>query len=202
MKKIDELSILCGIEACAIMFIPEDPRPEIWPSELGVQTVFSKFRGLSEIEQNRRKLNQESFLSKSIIKGKEQLKKMRDEHRKIEMSLHMSQYFINGGNVFGNASMIDLNDIAILTNQNLDEIKGKINMKRAQEVTPLLENGGETMTQGEQALVNHFLGPMNNVDFRQNPNGSMDIINGDSGSKMLTMGDVNVHSGWLKSFIR
>ena len=34
LKKTEELSTLCGIEACAIVYGPDDPQPETWPSEV------------------------------------------------------------------------------------------------------------------------------------------------------------------------
>ncbi|CAH8259504.1 unnamed protein product [Arabidopsis lyrata] len=37
MKKVNELSTLCGINACAIIYSPYDSNPEVWPSNSGVQ---------------------------------------------------------------------------------------------------------------------------------------------------------------------
>ena len=39
MKKVSELSTLCGIEACAIVYSPYDAQPEVWPSPIVVQHV-------------------------------------------------------------------------------------------------------------------------------------------------------------------
>ncbi|KEH29199.1 MADS-box transcription factor family protein [Medicago truncatula] len=43
-KKVYELSTLCGVEACAIVYGPYEPQPKIWPSPQGVQTVLSKIQ--------------------------------------------------------------------------------------------------------------------------------------------------------------
>ena len=41
----------------------------------------------------------------------------------------------------------------------------KFEMRQAQEMTPAIENGGETMSQGEQALVKYQVqGPKTNGD--------------------------------------
>ncbi|XP_058783970.1 agamous-like MADS-box protein AGL80 [Vicia villosa] len=54
VKKVDELATLCGVEACAIIYGPYEPQPEIWPSASGVQNVLSKFMTKSEFEQRKK----------------------------------------------------------------------------------------------------------------------------------------------------
>ncbi|CAH8387939.1 unnamed protein product [Eruca vesicaria subsp. sativa] len=50
LKKVNELSTLCGINACAIIYSPYDTNPEVWPSNFGVQRVISDYRQLPEME--------------------------------------------------------------------------------------------------------------------------------------------------------
>ncbi|KAH0898534.1 hypothetical protein HID58_048102 [Brassica napus] len=54
MKKVNELSTLCGINACAIIYSPYDSNPEVWPSNSGVQRIISEFRTLPEMDQNKK----------------------------------------------------------------------------------------------------------------------------------------------------
>ncbi|MBA0610201.1 hypothetical protein Godav_011073, partial [Gossypium davidsonii] len=75
MKKLSELSSLCGIDACSIMFSPYESQPKVWPSPMGVQQVLSKLETIPEMEKNKNMLNQESFLSQKTTKAAEQLKK-------------------------------------------------------------------------------------------------------------------------------
>ncbi|KAL2322265.1 hypothetical protein Fmac_026644 [Flemingia macrophylla] len=130
MKKIGEISILCGIEACAIIYTPDDPHPEVCPSNQGVQNVLSRFRSVSEFEQSKKMFSQESFLSQRIVKARAQLKKVSNKIRKKEISLLMIQY-LNAGNIFDNANMIDLNDISRLIDKKLGEIERKDNISQA-----------------------------------------------------------------------
>ncbi|XP_020237635.1 agamous-like MADS-box protein AGL80 [Cajanus cajan] len=209
IKKVDEISILCGIEACAIIYVPENPTPEVWPSDWGVQNVLSRFRGVSELEQSKKMLSQESFLRHRIIKAQEQLKKLKAENRKKEMTLNIYQYFNASGNIFDSANMIYLNDIAHMTTQNLQEIDRKINRDQQPQdqevVAPVVPEGGEIMAQqGEQAqLVNdHVQVPeANNVNAVGNQDWPVEMINGADGDQMLTMDDVNLPSGWLNQYI-
>ncbi|KAI9177945.1 hypothetical protein LWI28_020931 [Acer negundo] len=43
LKKVSELSILCGIDACAIVYSPYNNQPDVWPSHHEVQRIVSQF---------------------------------------------------------------------------------------------------------------------------------------------------------------
>lgn len=169
MKKINEINILCGIEACAIIYTPDNPQPEVWPSERGVQSVLSRLRGVSELEKGKKKLCQESFLRQRIIKAQAQLRKLRNEIRKREVTLLMFQY-LNAKNNFDNSRMIDLNDISNLIDQNLEKIEN-ITMSQAQKMS---------------SLVNHVKGS----DTMQDDNLCMELKNG-NGDEIKPLGEVN-----------
>ncbi|KAG4974605.1 Agamous-like MADS-box protein AGL80 [Glycine max] len=139
LKKIDEITTLCGIQACAIIYTPDEPEPEVWPSNQGVESVIFNFRGVSESARNKRMFCQESLLMKNITLAQGQLKKLRDENRKKEIGLFLCQYFA-GGNNLGKCNIIDLNDITFLADKKLEEITKKIEMLLVQEVTPATEN--------------------------------------------------------------
>ncbi|MBA0729950.1 hypothetical protein Golax_022501 [Gossypium laxum] len=65
---MSELSTLCGINACAIMYSPYESQLEVWPSPIGGQQVLSKFKMILEMEQRKNMVNQESFLSQRTVK--------------------------------------------------------------------------------------------------------------------------------------
>ncbi|MCI21395.1 agamous-like MADS-box protein AGL80-like, partial [Trifolium medium] len=122
LKKVNELSTLCGIEACAIVYGPYEPEPEIWPSSpRGVQKVVSKFRTKPEFEQSKKKLSQDDYLKQRIVKGDDQLKKLRKENRENEMKMLMYEY-LKGQIVLDNISMNDLNDLSWYIDHNLKDI--------------------------------------------------------------------------------
>ncbi|KAK7269385.1 hypothetical protein RIF29_22111 [Crotalaria pallida] len=122
LKKVNELSTLCGIEACAIIYSPYEPQPEVWPSPMGVQRVLAKFMNMPELEQSKKMVNQESFLKQRILKAKEQVKKLRKDNREKEITQLMFQCLSAGNIPHNNLSMIDLNDLAWLIDQNLKDI--------------------------------------------------------------------------------
>ncbi|KHN05997.1 agamous-like MADS-box protein AGL80 [Glycine soja] len=137
LKKTEELSTLCGIEACAIVYGPNDPRPEIWPSESGVINVLGKFKSMPQWEQTKKMANQERFIADSIVKGKEKLKKLADENKEKEMSLFMVQWLKTGKvQPEHNMTMADFNVLSSMIDQNLKDIAKKMEMLNVNEVIP------------------------------------------------------------------
>lgn len=122
-KKIDEITTLCGIEACVIFFSPKDPQPEVFPTSLEAHKVLSRFKETLEYQKNM--LYQESFLKEKISIAQEKLTRQLIENRKKEIELRMFEY-LSAGQIFGNVSMTDLNDISCLIDQKLKETEQKI----------------------------------------------------------------------------
>ncbi|XP_023642507.1 agamous-like MADS-box protein AGL80 [Capsella rubella] len=84
MKKIHELTVLCGIEACAVVYNPSNSTPEAWPSNSGVKNVVEKFEMLTEVEQEKRMVNHEGFLKQNISKAvANNNKKMKDNGERL-----------------------------------------------------------------------------------------------------------------------
>ena len=150
IKKIDEISTLCGIEACAIVFDENDPQPEVWPSPWGVQKVLSRFRRLPELEQSKKMFNQESFLKQRIQKAQEQLKKQRNDNKRKEMT-HLMFQCLNAGQIFDNVGMDDLNDVSWLIDQHLKQIERNLDQSQAEEV---VQNQAGNVNGGEQGMEN------------------------------------------------
>ena len=70
----------------------------------------------------------------------------------------MLQY-LTAGKVVGNPSLVDLNDLSWLIDQNLNEIEKKITMLQIQEVViPVIENEGH---------MNHVQGLESNMDTKK-----------------------------------
>ncbi|XP_058783783.1 agamous-like MADS-box protein AGL80 [Vicia villosa] len=166
IKKVDEISTLCGIEACAIIFGENDPQPEVWPSPQGVQNVLSRFKRLPELEQNKKMLNQESFLKQRIQKAQEQLNKQKIDNKRKEMT-HLMFQCLNAGQIFESVNMGDLNDLSWLIDQNLKHIERRIDETQVKEI---FENRVENFNGMEQGMVS-------NVDVMQRKTSSMDFNN-------------------------
>ncbi|RHN60955.1 putative transcription factor MADS-type1 family [Medicago truncatula] len=126
MKKINEISTLCGVEACAIISEQNSPQVEVWPSDSGVRSVISRFRSLPGVEQSKKMVDQEVFLRQTIGKVYGQLKKQRLETRKKEMT-NIIDHYIQTVEFNGNSmSKYDLNDFSSFIDENLKEVDRKM----------------------------------------------------------------------------
>ncbi|KAL8130444.1 hypothetical protein V2J09_019599 [Rumex salicifolius] len=135
LKKMYELTTLCEIEACAVIYSPYDAQPEAWPSAIGAQRVLSKFRRMPEMEKSKKMVNQEAFLRQRINKAAEQLKKQQKENREKEITQVM-HHCLGGKASVQNMNLVDLNDLGWLIDQNLKEIYKRIETLKKQPAAP------------------------------------------------------------------
>lgn len=126
MKKLSELSILCGVEICAIVSSPYDAEPDVWPSAVGVRRTLARFQSMPESDQSKNMVNQESYMSKRIQKVEEQLEKLRKENRDKEMREIMCGCLGGEKLVIKNMSSLDLYDFGRFLEKTSMEIQNKI----------------------------------------------------------------------------
>lgn len=124
MKKADELSTLCGVEGCAILYNPYDPQPNVWPAELEARNVLERFRNIPEVEQSRRMMNQETFTTQMFTKVQEQVVKEQKQNERKKMTNVMFPCL--NVNKIQNLSLADLNEMGNLVGQNLRDIERSI----------------------------------------------------------------------------
>ncbi|KAL6964883.1 hypothetical protein U1Q18_035936 [Sarracenia purpurea var. burkii] len=116
MKKAHELSALCDVETCVIIFSTYSAEPEVWPTHLGAQRVIAKFRRMPEQEQSKKMANQESFARERLAKSEEKLRKQQKDNRQKEVADLMYRCLVGGGLEY--LGFIDLRDLGWLLNQN------------------------------------------------------------------------------------
>ncbi|EOA26251.1 hypothetical protein CARUB_v100244820mg, partial [Capsella rubella] len=73
-KKLNEIKTLCGVDACAVIYDPEKPTPDVWPSEPEVSDVIKRVD--TETATKRIMMNQKDFLNQCIEKAKKQERRM------------------------------------------------------------------------------------------------------------------------------
>ncbi|KAM4107911.1 hypothetical protein ACB094_03G003400 [Castanea mollissima] len=196
LKKVSELSTLCGIKSCAIIYSPYDSQHEVWASEHGIQHVLGLFKNMPEMEQTKKMVNQESFLRQRIAKANEQLKKQQKDNREKEMTQVMFQSLT--GKSLHNLTMMDLNDLGWLIDQNLKNIYRRIGQ---------LNKVAQKQVQGEPAAAKTD-GTMMNMDTMQRQQWFMDMMNlpqennmGFGGDEMmLPFGDNSHNALWSNAF--
>lgn len=142
MKKVSELSTLCGIDACAIIYSPYESQPEVWPNTAGAQRVLTQFKRMPEMEQSKKMVNQEGFIRQRIAKAAEQLKKQCKDNREKEMTEVMYQCLTGRG--LQNLAMGDLHDLGWLVDQNLKEIHKRIDSLKKSASSQVVAPGGSS----------------------------------------------------------
>ncbi|MBA0647299.1 hypothetical protein Goklo_015195 [Gossypium klotzschianum] len=192
MKKVSELSTLCGIDACAIMYSPYESQPEVWPSAMGVQRVLSKFKKVPEMEQSKKMVNQESFLAQRIAKANEQLKKQCKDNREKEMTHAMFQNLNGKAGILG-LNVVDLNDLAWLIDQNLKEIDKRVDALAKTSLNPQGQGGSSSsvtvppMVTPEVASTGDMVqGEVNNMDWMQRQQWIMELMNNNNNPQTQT----------------
>ncbi|KAE9594540.1 hypothetical protein Lal_00037425 [Lupinus albus] len=153
LKKANEISTLCGIQACAIVYSHDEPNPEVWPSHFEVQRVLHKFETLPKLEKDKKMLDQETFLKKRINKAREQLIKQRNENMKKKMDLLMFKCLSTGTIVDNN---IDVNCFSWVIDETLKEVECKRTRDQSQGGIHVAENGSRTLSE-EKELVDAML---------------------------------------------
>ncbi|CAA7022035.1 unnamed protein product [Microthlaspi erraticum] len=126
-KKVNELSTLCGIPACAIIYSPYNTNPDVWPSNAGAHSVISEFRALPVLDRQKKMLDQETFIRQRIAKVSEQLSKEKRESRVGEMTEVMFQCLDGNMGMF-DLNIVDLNDLSYIIDQKLKDLHRKIDV--------------------------------------------------------------------------
>ncbi|KAJ4827661.1 hypothetical protein Tsubulata_049397 [Turnera subulata] len=135
MKKMDELTTLCGIEACAIVHSPFEAGPATWPSPAGVENVLEQFREMPEMDQSRKMVNQEGFLRQRISKVDEKLKKQCKDNREKEVTHAMFQ-ILAGNQSLQRLTMLDLSDLTWMIDHYLKDVTNRCDTLRSGRVPP------------------------------------------------------------------
>ncbi|CAK7344829.1 unnamed protein product [Dovyalis caffra] len=145
LKKLDELTTLCGVIACAIIFSAYDDQPEIWPSHAEALYVFEELKKLPTRKPGKYMLDQEVFLDTNISKLNLQLEKQKRKNLRLELELTLAKSKSMEG-----MDLRYLNHIKNLTEsiQYLDEMIAFVTTKiehaeneNKDQVLVVLENG-------------------------------------------------------------
>ncbi|KAF8038597.1 hypothetical protein BT93_B1201 [Corymbia citriodora subsp. variegata] len=127
MKKVSELSTLCGINACAIVYGPYDRQPDLWPpSRMAVQRIISRFKEMPDMEQSKKMVSQEAYLRQRITRANDQLKKHSKENREREVTKMMfnilTSTFTGTTPVWPSLRVMDLHDLAWVVDQYAKDV--------------------------------------------------------------------------------
>ncbi|XP_058083550.1 agamous-like MADS-box protein AGL80 [Magnolia sinica] len=148
IKKVRELSTLCGVPACAIIYGPQSSQPlEVWPTSADAVDVIMRFKSLPEMEQSKKMINQEGFLRQRLAKLKEQLKRQEKENREAEARVLMYESLAGKG--LHGACMEDLNKLRWLVESKIKSVQERIEVLRRSAVPVKIQAKEESMKREE-----------------------------------------------------
>ncbi|CAA2957275.1 agamous-like MADS-box AGL80 [Olea europaea subsp. europaea] len=129
LKKVQELSILCGVDACAMIYSPYEAEPFVWPSPLETQQIISRFQALPEAEKTRKMFDQVSSIDQRIRKSRVRIQKLQRDNRIKDTEILMHQCMA-GFTSLQNVSLSHLIEMGCLADQKMRDIA--IRMKELQ----------------------------------------------------------------------
>ncbi|CAK8566462.1 unnamed protein product [Lathyrus sativus] len=133
LKKVKEISTLCGVEACVIIYGENSAKPEVWPPGLGTRNVLRMFHGFSELERNKKMMDLEGFLKKSIEKSQEQLAKQILENKKNRFSIFIDEALSNQKFNTDLVKINEFNDLTAFIDSNIKEVEKRLNSMNLEE---------------------------------------------------------------------
>ena len=83
-KKASELTTLCGIKLCVVMYGQGEAQPKVWPSDEEAKELLMKFNNTLDVSSLKKTKNQEEFLHSRSLKLHEQVSKLDHENRERE----------------------------------------------------------------------------------------------------------------------
>ncbi|XP_047306556.1 agamous-like MADS-box protein AGL80 [Impatiens glandulifera] len=129
VKKLDELTTLCGIEACAVIYSAFDPQPFVWPSMDEVRRLVTKHQSLPKVDQGKRKVNQETFTMQRLEKMQEKLRRQKRENRHNKTTQIMYQSMMDPHTAMSRLNMEDFKELARVISQNLMEVERRMEVR-------------------------------------------------------------------------
>jgi hypothetical protein len=87
IKKTSELSKLCGVRACVLVYGEHEVRPEVWPSVPEAKNLLASFMATAELERWTKKTGQEDFLKQRINKLRDMVRRFDQESQGRETSI-------------------------------------------------------------------------------------------------------------------
>ncbi|KAI3925922.1 hypothetical protein MKW98_028058 [Papaver atlanticum] len=113
LKKVSQLSTLCDVNACAVVYGPYDRQPEIWPQQPEARSVIARFKRSREEQFTYadKQLNPESYTRSRVGKINEQFFKHRRENHYMELNWMYNhaltgQYFVPDGTLADFSSLL------------------------------------------------------------------------------------------------
>ncbi|XP_073136867.1 agamous-like MADS-box protein AGL80 [Henckelia pumila] len=135
MKKVEELSTLCGVEACAVTYSEFQSQPAVWPSPAEARRVLERFMERPEMDKARFMQNQMSFTRQLIERARNKIRRLQRENKRKELAIFMFRCIEGTANI-GDFDVRDTGEMNVVINEVLTEITERMEKLRASGEDP------------------------------------------------------------------
>ncbi|XP_021752520.1 agamous-like MADS-box protein AGL80 [Chenopodium quinoa] len=126
-KKTQEMSVLCDVDACAIIYGKDEQVPVVWPSsETEVRRIINNYKSKYGIGQSsERQLDQQLLLNQTVKKTQEKLARIQRKNRELQME-NMATDIMTGKSTLDQVAPNDLGDLIWVLEDRMKAIKYRI----------------------------------------------------------------------------
>ncbi|PON42092.1 MADS-box transcription factor [Parasponia andersonii] len=187
LKKVSELSTLCGVSAFIVIYSPgESDPPTVWPSVEVARQLYERFISVPDIERCKKMVNQEGYLRERATKMAEQLRKQHRKNRE-KMTCHVMRQ-VEDGKPLNEFETSELGSVVWVLEEKMKEIKRRI--EYYDQTVGIQPPGSlllpppmipmEELLMGDQSWESFFGGIMSNLNNYNN-----NIVNTNNNSLVL-----------------
>ncbi|XP_057541067.1 agamous-like MADS-box protein AGL80 [Amaranthus tricolor] len=149
LKKMDELTTLCDVKACAILETPYEPHPVVWPTHAVAREMIECFEQLPEIEKVEKMVSHQDFLQQRLTKAEQHLEKQQRDNRVEEVTQIMHQCLV--GKSIEDLSLLELSDLNWVVNDSLTKIYERIDILKHEK------SNEDHSLEGEKSVFNDLM---------------------------------------------
>lgn len=142
IKKASELSTLCGVETCVVIYGPQDPKPEVWSSPKEALKVLTQFKNMPQLDQCKKMVDQEGFLRMHVMKARERLCKVERENKELETKLLMHEVITGQRGLSDVITVEDITGLGCMVEMRLKAVQERLHQLHSGMPYDV---GGETM---------------------------------------------------------
>lgn len=132
VKKVNELSILCDVRACTIIFSPNEAEPVVWPSAEKTHGLLDEFFSFPKFKQNKKQTSVESYLNDKTKKIHEELMKIDKQKKEYVTNELMIQ--LQSGRRIGDLTLSEIYTLISFLKDNIICCRKKLD---SMQFTPL-----------------------------------------------------------------
>lgn len=135
LKKVDDLSTFCNVEAAVVIYSPGENHPTVWPHPTGARATISKFLARTEPEKIENSETSMCLLKKESRKKKEEVKRSKMENKDRTVQLMISSIY-DGKLSFNELESVQNNMLRSFADKRKEELNRYIQkLKKEQEAS-------------------------------------------------------------------